>query len=326
MYVKLYSHMLDSSIWLESPETRVVFVTLLLAKDRNGFARFAAPANLANRARVSLEACEEAIRSLEAPDPSSSDDSYEGRRIERVPGGWLVLNADKYRDLQLDDNYRQKAAERMKRYRERLKNGNATVTPSSVTVTPPLRNVTYPLPHTDTDTNTDLVSKELGNSKALVATELVSAAEPAATSAGAVNRIFAYWQTISGHSKARLTAKRKRRITDRLREGYTEEELQAAIAGNKADAFHQGDNDRGTVFDDIELICRDGEHVEKFTAIQEANSNGAIIGRIGKRKESRGERIDRETREYFEALSTDPIDTAKQIVPRVLGPGNGGGH
>ena len=314
MYVKIFSQILDSSIWLESHVTLRVWVTLLVSKNRDGFARFAALENLAHRARVSVEEAREAVAVLEAPDKNSSDEGYEGRRIERVPGGWMVLNSSKYAEMVSDDKYREATRERVRRHREKQAEpteGNVTVTPRNVTDnTVTLRNVTV----THVDVDVDLVSRDIGNSKALVATELGLASKQADPSAGAVNRIFGYWQLISGHNKARLTAKRKRRITDRLREGYTEEELQAAIAGNKADAFHQGDNDRGTVFDDIELICRDGEHVEKFIGVQEANGNGAIIRRAIPRRESTAERRWRETAELCAALDTNEANTGLGLL------------
>ena len=96
MYSKLFASILDSSVWLEPMPTRIVWLTLLAAKDQDGFARFATLQNLAVRARVSPDECAAAVAALEAPDPGSSTPDYEGRRIERVPGGWMVLNAPLY--------------------------------------------------------------------------------------------------------------------------------------------------------------------------------------------------------------------------------------
>ena len=55
MYNKLFTKILDSSIWLESSPTRIVWITFLAAMDEEGFAPFVAIGNVANRARVSLE-------------------------------------------------------------------------------------------------------------------------------------------------------------------------------------------------------------------------------------------------------------------------------
>ncbi|NEX23921.1 hypothetical protein G3480_27360, partial [Thiorhodococcus mannitoliphagus] len=53
----------------------------------------------------------------------------------------------------------------------------------------------------------------------------------------------------------------------RLKDGYTPAQLQRAIDGCRASAWHQGRNDRGRAFDDIALICRDAARVEQFLAL-----------------------------------------------------------
>lgn len=117
MYNKLFTSILDSSIWLEEPTTKVVWVTLIAAMNEDGFAHFSAPQNLANRAVLSLEDTLAAIKILESPDPNSADQDHEGRRIERVPGGWIVLNAKKYRDIATRAIAREKVRERVARHR-----------------------------------------------------------------------------------------------------------------------------------------------------------------------------------------------------------------
>lgn len=83
----------------------------------------------------------------------------------------------------------------------------------------------------------------------------------------AVQRLFGYWQRRTGHERARLTPERASRILARLRQGYSEAEIQAAIDGCAASEFHSGQNGTGTVYDDIELICRNGSNVERFAAL-----------------------------------------------------------
>ena len=97
MSTLLLAKILDSSIWLEPLHTRIVWITLLAAMDEHGFCAFACPENVARRAGVSLEQANEALACLLAPDPNSSDPANEGRRVERVLGGFNVLNAAKYR-------------------------------------------------------------------------------------------------------------------------------------------------------------------------------------------------------------------------------------
>ncbi len=129
MYNKLFTKILDSSIWLESTTTRIVWLTMIAMMDEAGFVQLAAVGNVAARARVSLSAAETAIKTLEAPDAASSDQDHEGRRLERVPGGWLVLNAQKYRAMVTRVVIQAQTRERVRRHREKRKS-NAAVTPS----------------------------------------------------------------------------------------------------------------------------------------------------------------------------------------------------
>jgi hypothetical protein len=134
MYNKLFTKILDSSIWLAPDPHRLVWITLIAAMDEDGNAMFACADNLAARARVSVKQAEAAIKTFEEPDPKSGDPENEGRRIERFPGGWKVLNAHKYRALVTKAIAREQTRERVARWR--AKKGNAGVTPSNETVTP----------------------------------------------------------------------------------------------------------------------------------------------------------------------------------------------
>ncbi len=139
MYNKLFTKILDSSIWLESDHTRIVWMTLIAAMDETGFVQFASVANLAHRAIVPLEAAEESVKKLEGPDANSSDPDNGGRRIERVPGGWMVLNAHKYRELVTRAISQEKTRARVAKHRAKLKaedGGNGDVTLSNDSVTP----------------------------------------------------------------------------------------------------------------------------------------------------------------------------------------------
>lgn len=140
MYNKLFTKILDSSVWLEDKATRIVWFTFLAAMDEDGYAHFAAIGNLASRARVTDKEALDAVKLLEAPDENSSDPDNEGRRIERVPGGWIVLNAPKYRDLVTRIVIREQTRKRVEKHRLSKKTGvtlgNAHVTLSNESVTP----------------------------------------------------------------------------------------------------------------------------------------------------------------------------------------------
>ena len=61
MYNKLFTKILDSSIWLAPDTQRLVWITLVAAMDEEGIASFACVENLASRARVSVEDTAKAI-------------------------------------------------------------------------------------------------------------------------------------------------------------------------------------------------------------------------------------------------------------------------
>lgn len=139
MYNKIFTKILDSSIWLETDTTRIVWLTLIASMDETGFCQYAALGNMAGRARVDLEQCRLAVDRLEAPDPESSDPDNEGRRIERVPGGWLVLNAEKYRAIVTRAVSQEQTRLRVARFRAKKRdvtNSNAHVTQANGSVTP----------------------------------------------------------------------------------------------------------------------------------------------------------------------------------------------
>lgn len=121
VYNKIFTKILDSSIWLEPVETRVVWITLIAAMNEDGYAHFSSIENLSNRALVNLSATKRAIKCLEGPDAQSADPANEGRRIERVPGGWIVLNAEKYRGIVTREHAKNLTRERVRKFRS--KNG-----------------------------------------------------------------------------------------------------------------------------------------------------------------------------------------------------------
>lgn len=96
-FTLLWSKTLGSSIWLESAETRIVWFTLMMLKDKDGFVRGGSIAALAHIARVTPEECQTAMDLFLAPDKGSSTPDEEGRRILKVEGGWTLINHEQYR-------------------------------------------------------------------------------------------------------------------------------------------------------------------------------------------------------------------------------------
>lgn len=96
-FTKLSSSIITSSIWVESDTTLRVWIAMLATANANGIVE-GAPPGIASLARVTLEACLEALKTLSSPDQYSRSPENEGRRIEVIPGGWQIVNYLKYRE------------------------------------------------------------------------------------------------------------------------------------------------------------------------------------------------------------------------------------
>lgn len=80
--------------------------------------------------------------------------------------------------------------------------------------------------------------------------------------------VFEYWKSTLNHERAKMDKKREQKIKDRLNDGYSVEDLIDAIDGCKLSPHHQGANEHGVKYDDIELICRDASRVDKFIKLK----------------------------------------------------------
>lgn len=119
-YTKLFESILDSTIWGESNETRLVWITMLAMRNYRHIVEASVP-GLARRARVSLEDTEKALKKFRSPDPYSRSKEHGGRRIEDVPGGWLILNGEFYRNKLNEDERREYQRVKQAEYRKRRK-------------------------------------------------------------------------------------------------------------------------------------------------------------------------------------------------------------
>lgn len=135
-YTKLFSDLVDSSIWDEDPKTCKVWVTLLALANWEGYIR-GSVSWLARKARVDLQSCREALDKFAAPDPHSRTPDNEGRRIEVLPDGWLLLNYLIFRDRLSTNPVSVATRERVRRHRERynaLRNAESVTAAHSVSV------------------------------------------------------------------------------------------------------------------------------------------------------------------------------------------------
>ena len=77
--------------------------------------------------------------------------------------------------------------------------------------------------------------------------------------------IFSYWKEVfKKNDSAKFTPKRLKAVTNRLKQGYTLNEIKQAIKGCSVTPHNMGENDNQKAFDCLELICRNGENVERF--------------------------------------------------------------
>lgn len=119
-FVKLFGSILASTVWMEDPETKVVWITMLAMADAKGYVGGSVP-GLAKMAGVERAATERALEKFLSPDPDSRSKEHEGRRIVEAEGGWKLLNYAKYREARDEETRREqfRASKRRARARER---------------------------------------------------------------------------------------------------------------------------------------------------------------------------------------------------------------
>ena len=78
-----------------------------------------------------------------------------------------------------------------------------------------------------------------------------------------IEEIFTSWKTVMQHPKSLLDAKRKRVIKNALK-SYSVADLTKAINGCASTPYNMGQNEGGVVYDSLDLIFRDADHIEKF--------------------------------------------------------------
>lgn len=243
-FVVLDAEILSSSVWSEAAHVRLVWITLLILCDTDGYVGAAVP-GIARAAGVTLAEAREAIARFQQPDPDSRTQTNEGRRLAVAERGFRVLNFREHLDRLSSE--RTRARERMRKHRQRK---GLNETPCNA----------------PTRTSPAVSAQGIGNREQGPENRDQRSTETDLRPPAADVQVFDHWREVTGHPDAKFTAKRKRAVKERLREGYTVEQLRSAVDGCRASPFHQGENERRTVYDDLELICRSGEKVEQFIA------------------------------------------------------------
>lgn len=126
-YAKLHSSIFGSSISAADVPTRLIWHYLLIASNKDGYV---AGTNefLARLFNVTEKQLEAALEFLQQPDPNSTSEEEEGRRIIRTgPNEWHLVNHEKYRNMKDLDEIREQARERQAKKRKegrRARQGN----------------------------------------------------------------------------------------------------------------------------------------------------------------------------------------------------------
>lgn len=245
-YTKLFNSIVTSTVWTEDSDTKVVWITMLALADRHGEVQGSAP-GIARLAGVTLEACTKALEKFLSPDPHSRTPDFEGRRIEKVDGGWSLLNHGKYMRMASKEDQMDKSAERSRRYRQRVAERDRHGPSRSVTdshATP--RSVTRNRPDSDSDVDVDVDKKDKSKVPSGTFGELHLNEEDAAAGIvrgdlgralesynAAANRVG--WQRAS-----KLTPARRASLEGRLRDAKGLDGWNAAIARAEASDFLAG--------------------------------------------------------------------------------------
>lgn len=105
-----------------------------------------------------------------------------------------------------------------------------------------------------------------------------------------VEKIFDFWVDRLGKTEHRLTPTRRKKIDSRLAEGFDPKEICEAIIGITHSPHHMGENTNGrggtgVIYDDLELICRNPENVEKFRDLyRQAKARGRKGADVNERR------------------------------------------
>jgi hypothetical protein len=127
-FTPIWSKIVDSSLWDEEDWVIKIFMTMLALKDSDYVYRGTAYA-LGRQARKTEGEILEAWKILSSPDTRRIEaQDFDGRRIESVEDGWLILNAEKYRNLVSDEMRKARLRRAQAAYRERERNKNDIAT------------------------------------------------------------------------------------------------------------------------------------------------------------------------------------------------------
>lgn len=118
MYAKIFHKILGSSI-AEDRRLRHFFMDMLLLANADGHIVMT-NAHIKRMINCSQEELDWGLQELQKPDPQSSSQEHEGRRIEPLAGhghGWTILNWPLYNPIQSAAGLRKTSTDRVKKHR-----------------------------------------------------------------------------------------------------------------------------------------------------------------------------------------------------------------
>lgn len=119
-WIKLHSGLTESSVWEEPYHVRIVWTAMMAKCTLSGIVS-ASESAIHRMANVTVAEAEDALRVLSSPDPKSKSQEFEGRRIERVNGGYRLLNYFNYRESKTPDEKAKYMREYMRKRRAEKK-------------------------------------------------------------------------------------------------------------------------------------------------------------------------------------------------------------
>lgn len=143
--------------------------------------------------------------------------------------------------------------------------------------------------------------------------------KPLSVSTDRAGEVFEYWR-VKLRPKAHVFDDRTRKaVTERLREGFTVDDLKQAIDGCASNPHNQGVNDKGKRYDSLELICRNGANVTRFQSYLDKPASGFKPGGFqradGYTEEDRGPKGDVDLDAVARQLGWNDLDRTQHEQP-----------
>jgi hypothetical protein len=96
IYTSIFNRIMDSSVWSEEPHVVKTWLTLLFKKNEHQQI-FGTAYNISRWAVLDEKDVIEALKVLSSPDTRRLEPQpHEGRRIQKIEGGWFIINGENY--------------------------------------------------------------------------------------------------------------------------------------------------------------------------------------------------------------------------------------